>query len=361
MAGIFKRILMLAVPVLPVLLVFRSLPVSAAETEPVSWKDRIAVSGYAQVGWQYDSYDLVQSGPFNRFNLYRAMLIARVEPVRNWSVGFMGDVAAFRLHELFVEYRPSEAFGIRLGQYKTPYTLESNMSPSVLEIIRSAQPVAYLAGLDGSDACFGPGAGRDLGLMASGFLFPSGPDGHRWLEYRIGLFNGRPYNQRETDNRKDFSAMLGLSPVPGIKIVGTVYLGQATAMADSPYGAFRTGDAYRRNRWSAGVDLRYGPLYLRSEYLEGLDADVRSRGVYATFTGSLGRGVDLILSWDWLDRNTAVHDAQQNYIVGMQWNFWKKCRIQAQYVYQHREAGEGGVWAGVPSSHLFITQLQVGF
>ena len=117
--------------------------------------EKVSVSGYAQAGYQYDTYDMAHDGAFNKFSLYRAMIIADIRPVRHLDLYFMADVSKFKLHELFVRYRPVDAFYIRLGQYKTPFTIESNMSPSVLEIIKGAQAVQYLAGIDGSDVCFG--------------------------------------------------------------------------------------------------------------------------------------------------------------------------------------------------------------
>ena len=66
-------------------------------------------------------------------------------------------------------------------------------------------------------------------------------------------------------------------------------------------------------------------------------------------------------SVDYLDRNIALSDWQCNYIFGLQWNIYHKCRLQAQYVYQQRSKDSKGIYSGIPSSHMIITQLQVGF
>ena len=323
--------------------------------------EKVTVSGYAQAGYQYDTYDMTHDGAFNKFNLSRAMIIADIEPIKHLDLYFMADLVKFRLHELFVRYRPVDAFYIRLGQYKTPFTIESNMSPSVLEIIKGAQAVQYLAGIDGSDACFGGGAGRDLGLEVGGAFLKIGKDNRNLIEYRVGVFNGEPFNTAETNNRKDVVASLALRPVSILKLHGSVYIGEGTAKADSPYKAFQAGDTYRRNRWSAGLELKAGPVYLRSEYMEGLDATVRSRGAYATLTGSPAKFLDIVASVDYLDRNISLNDWQCNYIIGLQWNIYRKCRLQAQYVYQQRSRNSEGIYSGIPSSHMLITQLQVGF
>ena len=275
--------------------------------------EKVSVSGYAQAGYQYDTYDMAHDGAFNKFNLYRAMIIADVKPIRHLDLYFMADVSKFKLHELFVRYRPVDAFYIRLGQYKTPFTIESNMSPSVLEIIKGAQAVQYLAGIDGSDVCavqylagidgsdvcFGAGAGRDLGLEVGGEFLKIGKDNRNLIEYRVGVFSGEPSNTAETNNRKDVVASLALRPVSFLKVHGSVYFGEGTAKADSPYGTFKAGETYRRDRWSAGLEMEAGPMYLRSEYMEGLDASVRSRGAYATLVGSATHFLDIVASVDY--------------------------------------------------------------
>ena len=190
--------------------------------------EKVSVSGYAQAGYQYDTYDMTHDGAFNKFNLYRAMIIADIKPIKHLDLYFMADVSKFKLHELYVRYCPVDAFYIRLGQYKTPFTIESNMSPSVLEIIKGAQAVQYLAGIDGSDACFGGGAGRDLGLEVGGAFLKIGKDNRNLIEYRVGIFNGEPFNTAETNNRKDVVASLALRPVSILKLHGSVYIGEGT-------------------------------------------------------------------------------------------------------------------------------------
>ena len=246
------------------------------------------------------------------------MIIADIKPIKHLDLYFMADVSKFKLHELFIRYNPVDAFYIRLGQYKTPFTIESNMSPSVLEIIKGAQAVQYLAGIDGSDTCFGGGAGRDLGLEVGGAFLKIGKDNRNLIEYRVGIFNGEPFNTAETNNRKDVVASLALRPASILKLHGSVYIGEGTAQEDSPYGSFKAGETYRRDRWSAGLELKAGPVYLRSEYMEGLDASVRSRGAYATLTGSPAKFLDIVASVDYLDRNIALSDWQCNYRLAVQ-------------------------------------------
>ena len=47
--------------------------------------EKVSVSGYAQAGYQYDTYDMAHDGAFNKFNLYRAMIIADIRSMRSTS------------------------------------------------------------------------------------------------------------------------------------------------------------------------------------------------------------------------------------------------------------------------------------
>ena len=55
--------------------------------------EKVSVSGYAQAGYQYDTYDMAHEGAFNKFNLYRAMIIADIKPIKHLDLYFMADVS----------------------------------------------------------------------------------------------------------------------------------------------------------------------------------------------------------------------------------------------------------------------------
>lgn len=321
-------------------------------------KERVSITGYGQAGYLYDTYNTAKKGPFNEFSLYRIMLVTAIEPVDNLVMGFMGDFAKFNVHEYWAEYRFCDAFRIKMGQFKTPYTIESNMSPSVVETIKGALAVQYLAGINGSDAAFGPGAGRDLGIMASGDIIKVGKDRHHLLHYRIGLFNGEPFNVKETNNHKDLSVMVTVSPLSNLKFTGSIYSGVATAKSASLYGDFDEGDRYKRQRLSVGTEFVFGPVSFRGEFLAGLDGSTVSRGAYGTMIVSVGKHIGILAAVDYLDKNVRLGDWQNNYTGGLEWRIARKCRLQLQYVYQHRRPDN--MW-NTPSSHLVITQLQLGF
>ncbi len=327
-------------------------------------QEHVSLSGYAHAGYSYNTYDIKNGKDYNNFFVQRAILVTKYEPVKGLHLRFMGDFAKFKLNELYVQYQPVDAFYVRLGQFLSPLTMENNMSNSIKENIWGSSSVQYFAGIDGTDACFGSGSGRDLGLEVGGAFLRIGKTQHHLFEYRVGVFNGEPANTKETNNHKDIAGSLYIVPVKGLKFFGSVYFGESTAKADNYYGVFATGDRYRRDRWSAGIDFKMGPMYLRTEYMEGLDADIKGRGAYVLLTGSPAKWLDITASVDYLNRNVAIGDAHTNYIFGLQWNIYKKCRLQLQYMYHQRpdvSSDAVSYYGQFPSSHEVVTRLQVGF
>ena len=62
---------------------------------------------------------------------------------------------------------------------------------------------------------------------------------------------------------------------------------------------------------------------------------------------------DVIASYDYFNKNKTISDKQTNYVAGVQYWFYPKFRLQAQYTYCNRHKGE--------NSNLLQAQLQVRF
>ena len=65
--------------------------------------------------------------------------------------------------------------------------------------------------------------------------------------------------------------------------------------------------------------------------MAGKDGDVTSRGGYVTGCVPVGKGVDMVASADYFDRNTDLDYSQTQLTAGLQYWFYKKCRVQLQY------------------------------
>ena len=216
--------------------------------------------------------------------------------------------------------------------------MENPMSPTQLELVDVySQAVLYLAG-EGPDPLNGVNYGRDMGLQLYGDLAKG------VVHYELALMSGQGINRKDQNNQKDFIAKLELRPVQGFRVVASGYLGTGNAVGTAKWNPdIAVGDNYKRNRYSVGAEyktLAYTggkykearPASIRAEWLGGQDGKVGSRGGYVTTCIPVVDALDIVASGETYDRNTKVDGWDQtNLTVGVQYWFYKKCRMQLQY------------------------------
>lgn len=308
-------------------------------------KERITLSGYAQAGYTYST----EPQGTNTFDVKRIVFMANGQITDRWRCYFMFNFNnGGNLLELYTEYKFLPQLRLRLGQFKTMFSIENPLSPTVLELINcNSQSVGYLAGISG-DPMYGNHAGRDLGLMASGEFFGD------LLHYDLALMNGQGINVKDKNRHKDVVGNLMLKAAPWLSLGGSFVQGKGTAVAASAAGgATQVGEDYTRNRWAAGAVLTTRAVSLRSEYLQGKDGEVKSEGYYATANCHLPHHIDLVASYDYFNKNKALGMKQTNYVGGVQWWFYPRCRVQLQYTYCDPRFTD--------NYHLLQAQLQVRF
>ena len=323
---------------------------------------KLTLFGYAQ-----GLYDMTKTGAetSNSFSIARIILMANAELTRKLSFFIMLDLAARQSTKYLQEYYAQYAFlpelKLRVGQFKTPYTLENIISPTLLGNVSINEGTRYMAGIAG-DPLYGNYAGRDLGAMITGDAIKAS-DGHYYLNYSVGVFNGAGLNTRDNNKHKDVAAMINVLPIKDVTLSGSLVIGKGNAREVDQFGAVALGEDYTRNRWSVGAQANWRPLKLRTEYMGGKNGPVKNRAFYAELWCRLFRGLDLVLDYDYLDKNTSLSkDAREampvwtrtsNYLVGLQYWFYKKCRLSTQYVFSDRNTGS--------DTKAWITQLQIAF
>jgi hypothetical protein len=265
------------------------------------------ISGFVQ-GMYMANLD--EEGQFvsNTFRMRRVRMSIEGTLVKGLTYKIQGDFSRSpMLVDAFVKYKACDAFAIQLGQFKTPFTIESPINPVNLEIFDYGESVQKLVGY--SDVCGVGALGRDLGIMATGNLFPiKGEEGIKYhvVNYALGVFNGNGANVIDNNNRKDIVGRLEVHPgLKDLTLSGSYYSGfyRNTTVEDqiaaSGVAVGKTAfDDGVRNRWTAGVQYNDGKLVIRGEYLRGetgckiggldenanpviLDCIVYSKGYYA--------------------------------------------------------------------------------
>jgi len=310
------------------------------ESKQIDWKkeltSRITFNGYAQGGYAWKDANGVQK---NSFNLKRTLLWAKARITDRWSFLFMYDFSSV-VQEFYTDYRltRNKELTIRVGQFKHSYSMENPLSPASLELVDVySQAVLYLAG-EGPDPLNGANYGRDLGAMIYGDLFQD------HLHYELAVMNGQGINTLDKNNQKDYILKFDVRPLKGLRFVVSGQKGKGHAVGTALWNpGIAVGDNYRRDRYSIGTEYKTGtygeakykegrPISIRAEWLGGKDGKVGSQGGYITACLPLYKGLDLVASGDTYDFNTKVDGWEQtNATIGLQYWFYRKCRLQLQY------------------------------
>ena len=318
--------------------------------------ERVKLHGYAQGGFNYTH----QGGDDKAtFELKRILFWANAQITDRWSFLFMHDFSSV-VQEFYTDYRltANKALTVRLGQFKNGVSLENPLSPTAMEAIDVySEGVTFLTGC-GSDPLMGVQYGRDLGLS----LYGETNNGR--LRYEAQVMNGQGINKKDGNKEKDFIGRLEYRPAKGLSLVATGQLGRGHAVKASLYNPdihydpeTGKGDNYKRNRWTVGFDYKSSQLNVHGEYLEGKDGSATSRGAYVTSNIPLGKGIDLVGSYDFFNFNTSLGMDQHKVIAGMQYWFYKKCRLQLQYVYKSAYTQGNRFVHG--ASHAVMAQMQI--
>jgi len=312
--------------------------------------ERVQLHGYAQGGFNYTHQGGEDKGTFE---LKRVLFWANARITDRWSFLFMHDFSSV-VQEYYTDFRitNNKALTVRLGQFKNGVSLENPLSPTSMEAIDVySEAVTFLTGC-GSDPLMGVQYGRDLGLS----LYGQTNDGK--LYYEAQVMNGQGINKKDGNKEKDFIARLEYRPVKGLNLVATGQIGRGHAIKESLYNPdIKEGDNYKRNRWTVGFDYKSPQFNVHGEYLEGKDGNATSRGAYVTGNVPIGKGVDLVGSYDFFNFNTSLHMDQHKAIAGVQWWFYKKCRFQVQYVYKSAYTQGGQFLHG--ANHAVMAQMQI--
>lgn len=309
-------------------------------------------SGYAMAGWEYHD----TANPSNEFKVNKIILMANVKIIKGWNAFLMFDAKGATLHEYWTSYSVRPWFNVKLGQFKTPFTIENPISPSRLELITQTSLATNYMIIGASPTMMPGSAGRDLGLTIYGTAW----DGR--VSYDLALMNGEGRNKSDRNSFKDIVARLTLRPVKqlSVSISGIHGRGHLDDPATVPTlrGVDDKGN-FRRQRLAVGATVDVPHFNARAEYMWGRDGrgegDV-SRAAYVTAaaTDIATAGLDFVAGYDHLEpMGSATVNRWQ---AGVQYWFYPRCRLQLAYTNTHtRNATPHATESAI------LTQLQVAF
>lgn len=259
-----------------------------------------------------------------------------------------------RLHEFYLEWTPDKKFNFRIGEMKVPFTLENQLSLTVLETIPYTRSISALSGMGDDVLALQNGinnTGRDIGMQISGSLINL--NDHDFLEYTMGVFQGAGINTSDKNNTKDFSGTIMLQPIKGFRAGGGVYFGEATYSLgeEQPIGD------HVRNRWTIGADYKSDRLYCRAEWIRGKDSHIQKEGLHGMVQYYLQpEKFNIAGKVDYFNKDRSIGSEVIDYTVALNYFFYPRCRVQLNYTYSDYSK----IWGDKDSNNV-LAQLQISF
>jgi len=306
----------------------------------------LQISGLVQARYQ----GFAQSGVNDAFDLHRARLDAKGNITDQWSYEVYTEFAGTtKLLDAYTAYKFADFLKLQAGQFKVPLGYESLVGDAQLDFIDRSQVVEALAGR--SKDVIGNQNGRDLGIQVSGSFVKL--NDQYLFDYTFGVFNGAGYDvTTDNNNHKDLAARLGIHPVKGLDLGGSLYEGE-----DIPAATTKVPNPITQARNRYGFDARYvtGPFSITAEYLHGTDASVHRDGWYAQAGYFVIPQVQLVAKYDTYDPSkTVTTDRSTIYNGGVNFVFNKWTRLAVDYLYRHEETTQ-------IKNNVIEAQLQIAF
>ena len=322
------------------------LSAAAADSIVAAKRHELRLPSYMKLGgYGLLTYRHREGSKYHDFRPRIVFLSAGGQILPRFRYYILVDLVRPRLYEYYGEWTFSEGFGLRLGQQRVTFCFENQISLSLLESIENSPTVAALAGRAQDVAL--KSSGRDIGVHAFGYLLK------RRLHYRVGFFQGAGMNNPENNERKDFAALLSLEAFPGLRLGGSLYLGEAVYALN---GAEAAG--YIRNRWAVGFLYEGKRFEARSEYLRGRDADTWKDGIYAmALYHFLPQRLRAFAKVDCFRPDSSSPNMLFTGILGANYSFASRCRFQLNYLIEMQQA----VFPGRIAGNTLLAQLQIGF
>lgn len=310
----------------------------------------LQLGGYTQLLYSYNNTkDTKHDG-----SVRTAFLSIKGEPINKLRYLIFVNLRNPALTEYYIDWSPLKQLQFRVGQQKTPLSIENQLSLSALEFIQNTRSVDHLIGGSKDVLTIQNGkssGGRDIGIKAYGNLFPS--KGRSLIEYGIGIYQGSGINQSAARSDKDFIANILVSPIQGFRIGGGLQFGEAKYTSANETQARLHG----RNRWLISADFKYDNLYARTEWIKGNDSYVKKEGIYGMCTWTVVPQKWILLGKvDYYNNDKELNKEVIDYSAGVNFLLGKYCRLQANYTF----SDYSNKW-GDKNSHLAEVQFQISY
>jgi hypothetical protein len=296
--------------------------------QEVNAKLPFEIGGYGQVQWD----TLPGSGSTFLIRRGRISVDGDIRRLASYKIQIEA-LNSPALLDAYLQLKPLRYANFTFGQFKVPFSEESQRSSSDLFTVERSQVVNSLVpGRDNGSQ------GRDVGADVGGsynFAHSAGVD------YAFGIFNGAGIDRKDDNNRKDFAARLSLHPFRGLALAGDYYNGAAgpTLLA--------------RDRQEGEVAYAQGPLTLLGEFIWGRDGATHKQGWYGLAAWRFSSPWEAVFRADGYDGDRSKADnTTTTYLGGFNWYFARGLKWQVNEGLQSQRSAV---------KNTFLSQLQFRF
>ena len=226
-----------------------------------------------------------------------------------------------RIIDAWAEWQHWKEFRVKFGQFKRCFTFENPMHPWLIGGGAYSQLADRLAGFNDITGEH-PSNGRDFGLQVQGHLLPGGTDGHRWLHYQAGVYNGQGINHADKNTRKDLIGGLILSPLKELQIGVFGWTGNYVNA---------NAQTLERRRYSVGLNYT-DDWNLRTEFAVD-NAGAKADAWYVTLGPPSFKRTRLYAHYDVLRTGKRWDRAHSQYGLSIQHSLYTNLMFQANYLF----------------------------
>lgn len=254
--------------------------------------------------------------------------VAMIDPI---SKSFVVNEAGNDNHvinvaqDLFFTFKFSDKINLKVGQFLYPLTREGLAPTEFLHLIERSRLGSII------------GDKRDIGIQFFG-LFP-------YFNYSVAIINGNGQDLKDNNEKKDLVARLIFTPIKGLEIGGSGYVGKETI----------NGLEQNKERFCVEFEFSNGKWGVIGEYGTLLNGTQRSEGYYGLAYYEIIPNLETAFryeSWD-QDKNNNSDDLSSISLGAGYYLYNKHLKINLDYT--HTSFNDDN------STNEFITGVQIIF
>ncbi|MFA6401959.1 MAG: porin [Salinivirgaceae bacterium] len=308
----------------------------------------LQIGGYGHMRYQHFDED----GKVDGFDIRRAYVDIKGAITPYLSYRMQTEFASSpKIIDVYAELKINEKFNFTIGQQLLPVSLNNITSNTKLVLADRSQVVEACTSRKGD--VLGDNNGRDIGISVFGSFLPI--NDLKFIEYRLGVFNGSGINKSDLNDAKDLVGRIVLHPIKGLDLGGSFISGWTpdSLTINNKTASEQLG---KRQRLAGELSYTYKIFNLTAEYIAFTDGKVEKSGYYAQLAAFvLPNKIQVAGRYDSYDMNLDISDnISTNITLGVNYFINQNATLQVAYTFKDEEGSS-------IDNNFAALQLQITF